>query len=103
MAHKQYGSATGADLPELLEAFLLKLSITNGQDLVDQQDLGLHVRRDGKCQAHVHAGGVALDWSIDKFLHFGEGYDFIELSRYLSSPHAEDSAIQKDVVAPRQF
>ena len=93
----------GTDLAEFFEAFFLKLGVAHGEDLVDEQDFGLHVRRDCKRQAHVHAAGVALDRRVNEFLHLGEGDDFVELARDLGSPHAEDGAVQEDVFAPGQF
>ena len=54
-------------LAHLSQAFLLELGVADGQDLVDEQDLGLQVRGDGEGQAHIHARGITLDWRVEEF------------------------------------
>jgi hypothetical protein len=54
------------DLAHSAEATLLEGLVTHGEDLVDQQDLGLEVGGDGKRKANVHAARVALDRDIDE-------------------------------------
>ena len=50
----------------LPEALALERRVADRQDLVDEQDLGLEVRGHGEGQAHVHAGGVALDRRVEE-------------------------------------
>ena len=54
-------------------------------------------------EAYVHAARIVLHRGVDKLLDLGEGDDLIELARDLRPPHAQDGAIQKDVVAAGQF
>ena len=65
----------------LAQALLLELDVADGQHLVDDQDVGLEVRRDGERQAHVHAAGVALDRRVEELSDLGEGDDLVELAR----------------------
>src|SRR5947199_4061003 len=53
--------------------------------------------------AHVHAARVALDWGIDELLHLGEGYDLVELAGDLRLLHAQNGAVQENIVAARQL
>ena len=63
----------------LAEALLLELRVADGEHLVDEQDLGLEVRRDGEREPHVHAARVALDGSVEELLDLGERDDLVEL------------------------
>ena len=103
MANKQDCSAEPRYVLNFLQTFLLKLRITDRQHLVDDQDLRLQMRRDGEGQAHIHSATVALDRRVEEFLDLGKGDDLIELARDLLPAHAEDRAIQEDVLATGQF
>src|SRR5271157_3026762 len=61
------------------------------------------MRRHGKGKAHVHATGIALDGRVNEFLHFSKVHDLIELAINLFAAHAENRAIEVDVLTPSQF
>ncbi len=61
------------------------------------------MRRDGKCEPHVHTGRVALYRRIKKSFDFGERYDLIEFAPDLTARHAEDRTVQIDVLAATEF
>ena len=63
------------------------------------QDLGLEVRRDGEREPHVHAARVALDRRVEEPLDPGELDDLVELASDLGRAHAEDRAVEVDVLA----
>jgi hypothetical protein len=90
-------------LATLSEGLLLELGVTDGQDLVDQQDLRLEVRRHREAQPHPHAAGVALDLRVDELAHAGEIDDLVELRVGFLLAHAEDRAAQVDVLAAGQL
>src|SRR5208282_3852753 len=54
-------------------------------------------------QPHIHAAGVALDGGVDEFLQLREGDDLVELARDLSLLHAQNGAIEIDVLAAGEF
>jgi len=56
-----------------------------------------------KCQAQVHARRIALDRRFDEFFDFSEGDDFVEFALDLGFLHAEDGAIEVDVLAAGQL
>ncbi len=58
---------------------------------------------DGEGEARVHAGRIALHGGVDEALHAREGHDLVELPRDLGSPHPENGAVERDVLAPCQF
>src|SRR3954465_12761901 len=92
-----------ADLPETFKALLLKLGITDRQNFIDQQDFCFHVSGYGKGEAYVHAARVAFYRGVDELLDLGERDDLIQFARDLRLFHAQDGAIQEDVVAAGQF
>ena len=103
VADEEHGPARVRDVAHLAQALPLELGVADGEDLVDEQDLRLEVRRDGERQPHVHAAGVVLDRRVDEPLDLGEGDDLVELARDLRPAHAEDRAVEVDVLAPGQL
>src|SRR5947199_7315358 len=56
-----------------------------------------------KKKTHIHAGRVALDGHVDEVAHTRELDDLVELRCRLGLPHAEDGAVEIDVVAAAQL
>src|SRR3989338_8540022 len=80
------------------ETFLLELRVADGEHLVHQKNIRLKVRRDGECQAHVHAARIALDRRVEEFLDAGELDDLVEFLSDFLAPHAEDCSIEKNIL-----
>ena len=99
VADEQDGPPAAGHLRHAVQAARLELRIADRQHLVDHQDLRFEVRRHGKGQAHVHADGVALDRRIDEFLDAREVDDLVEPPAHLGAAHAEDRAVEEDVLA----
>ena len=53
---------------------------------------------DGKGQSQVHPRGVELHFRVNEFFDFGEGHDGVESSVDLLLAHAEDRAIEINIV-----
>ena len=88
----------------LAEAFLLELSVADRQHLVDDQNLRFQMRRDGKGEAHIHAAAVALYRRVEKFLDSRQSRRSRRICVVISARrHAEDGAVEKDVLAAGQF
>ena len=58
------------------------------------------MRGHGEGQAHVHPARISLDRSFQKFFHLGKCDDFIEPPVNLAFAHAQDCAVEIDVLAP---
>src|SRR5215469_8422662 len=54
-------------------------------------------------EANVHAARIMLHGRVDEFLDLGEGDDFIEFSSNLALAHAQDCAVNEDVLPPGEF
>ena len=103
VAHEQDRAPLGGHVAHLAQALRLERGVADREHLVHEQDLGLEVRRDGERQAQVHAARVALHRRVDEPLDLGEGDDLVELARDLRAAHAEDRAVEVDVLAPGEL
>ena len=61
------------------------------------------MRRDGEREPHVHPARVALDRGVDELLDAGELDDVVEALLDLLALHAEDRAVEIDVLAPGEL
>ena len=64
---------------------MLEGKVPHRQYLIDDQDYGFQVCRNRKRQPNVHAAGVVLHRSIDKLVHFSEGYDLVNPASLLQA------------------
>src|SRR4051812_25445749 len=87
----------------LPNAFLLEFRVAYRQDLVNDENVRLKVRRDRKCQTHIHAARVSLHRHVDELRHARELDYFIEFSADLRTAHAENGTVQENVLAPGKF
>src|SRR5215471_12913796 len=92
-----------SDFADLSQAFLLKRCIAHGQDLVNQKNLWFKMRGNRKRQAHMHPAGIMLDRSVQKFLDFRKVDDFIKSPINLLFLHAQDSAVEINVLTPSKL
>src|SRR3990172_12336030 len=93
------GDALGLKLPHLGQALLLEAGVAHGQHFVDEEDLRVAVHRDGKAEAYVHAGGVALDGGVNEVPQLSEGDNLVEAGADLLAGHAQDGGVEEDVLA----
>ena len=103
MTDKKNGSTFLGDGSHFTYAFVLKRCIPYGKHLIHDQNLRFQVCRHCERESQIHPGGVALDWSIDELLHFRESDDLVELPGNLRLSHAQDGAVQVDVLPSAQL
>src|SRR5438132_1521671 len=103
VADEEHGASLPSHIAHLSQALLLEGGVPNGENFVDQENLRLEVRRDGEGQAGVHAARVMLDRRLQEFFDLGEGDDLIEPAIDLTPLHAEDRAIEIDVLPAGQL
>src|SRR5205807_9299522 len=96
-------SAPFADGLHSADTSFLESSIAHRQHLVDEQYFRLQVCRDREGKAHVHAAGVAFHRRIQELLYLGKGHNILELSIDLPPAHAEDTTVEVNVFAARQY
>ena len=103
VTHEKHGAPRARNLADFAQAFLLKGRVADGEHLIDQQNLRLQMRGHREGKPHAHPDGITLHGCVDEFLDAGKRHDFIELPRDLGARHAEDRAVQEDVVASREI
>src|SRR5258706_14295687 len=69
VAHEENRPPFIGDLFHLAEALALKLGIADGEHLVDDEDLGVEMRRHGEGETHVHAARVVFERRLEELLH----------------------------------
>src|SRR5688500_10775460 len=92
-----------SDRSHLAQALLLKRRVTNGEHFIDDENVGLEVRRDRKRETHVHAARVVLDLRVDEPVDLREIDDLVELRGDLRAPHSEYGAAQEYVLTAREL
>ena len=103
VADEKHRASARRHVAHLAKALALELGVADGENLVDDEDFGLEMCGDGKRQADPHAAGVALHGRIDERPDSGELDDLVELPIDLDASHAENRAVQIDVLAPGQL
>ena len=90
------------ELEDLAEAPALELLVADGEHLVEQQHVGVDVRRDREAKPHVHPRRVRAHRPVDRLLEAGEGDDLVELLAQVGALEPVDRAVEEDVLAARQ-
>ena len=86
------------DIVHFSKALFLKFGIADSQHFVDNQNLRLEVRGHRKRKPNVHSRRIVLHRRVEKFFDLGKGDDFIELLADFPLRHAEDGAVEEDVL-----
>jgi len=69
---EHHGGALGQHRPHAVETLLLEGGVADGQDLVDQQDVGLRLDHHRECETDEHARRIVLELQVDELLELGE-------------------------------
>jgi hypothetical protein len=78
----------------------LEVGVSNRQDLIDHQNLRVHVHRDGESEPHEHAGRVVFHRGINELLQISELDDRVNPLGHGLAIMPVDAAIQIDVIPP---
>jgi hypothetical protein len=82
------------------EALPLERLVADGEDLVEEEDVGVEECRDREAEAHGHPGRVRPHRAVDRVLELGERDDLVEAPADLGARKTLDRAVQEDVLAP---
>src|ERR1051325_5941128 len=100
MRNEHDSRATLLQLGDPLNTLLLERRVSDGENLIQQQDIRIQVGSDRESQTHVHARRVTLNRCINKLPELRKVYNAVELLGDLSSQHAENRTVQINVLAP---
>jgi hypothetical protein len=103
VAHEDNRSSSACDIIHLAKAAFLEGGISDREHFVNQEDLGLEMRRDGESQPQVHAARVVLHGRVDERSDLGKRNDSVELCQDLRALHAENRAAEQHVLAACQL
>src|SRR5690606_14254397 len=104
MTHKQHRPPlTLAHFVHLAQALLLKLSIAHREYFINDQNLRFQMRGDGKCKSDFHATAVVLHRCVQEFLDSAEIDNRVKLLADLRAAHAEDRAVEVNVLPARKL
>ena len=92
-----------ADPSELVEALLLEGRVPDGEDLVDEQDVGVDLDHHGERQPDEHAGRVVLDLQLGEVVELGEVDDPVVASLGLPAGQAQHGGVDHHVVVRREI
>ena len=87
---------------ELLEALLLERRVADREDLVDEQDVGVHLDHHAERQADHHPARVVLELDLGELAELGEVDDLIEPAAGLARAEAEHRGVDHHVLTGRQ-
>ena len=99
MADVQHGGAALDDIVDLVLTLALEARVTDGQRLVDNEDVGVNVDVDRKAQTHFHTAGVGADRLIDIVAQLREIDDSLLDLADVGVLQAEDVAFEVNVLA----
>ena len=98
VADEDDSSSLALQAPEDVEALLLEADIADGENLVDEIDVGVSLDRRGKAEPHMHSRGVVLELQVHEILELGELDDRREATASLRRRKTEKSRVDDDVV-----
>jgi hypothetical protein len=101
--HEHNGLALVQEPFDGFDAALLEIGIPDGEDLVEEQDVGCKLRRDREPQSHVHAGREVLDWHVDEMFESRIVHD-VAIDRFgFLTGQSVDGGIQEHILAAGQL
>ena len=87
------------ELRDPTEALALELLVADGEDLVEEQHVGVDVRGDREAEPHVHPRRVGANRQVDVVADAGELDDLVHPLADLGAGQAVQRAVQEDVLA----
>ena len=91
--------AVPVEVEDPVEALALERGVADGEDLVEQEHVGIEVRRDGEPEAHEHPRRVGAHGDVDEVLELRERDDLVEALADVRALQPEDRAVEEDVLA----
>jgi len=103
MAHKQHGAPLLGNVAHFPQALALKIRVADSQHFIHHQNLRFQMRRDRESEPQVHAAGIAFDRSVNELSDFRKIDNFIKAGQYFFAGHAQNRAVEKDILPSGQF
>ena len=91
------------ELAQEAHAFLRKEGVSDGQGLVYNQNIRVHMGNYGEGEAYRHAAGVTLDGLVDEFADIRKSDDVIVFGVDFFLGQTQNGRIEIDVFPPGEF
>src|SRR5271157_461665 len=98
MRDEDYRSSLFLNAKDLTKTLVLERQITDGKNLIDQQDIGVAMNRYCKSKTNVHARRIRAYGSIDEISYFGKIDDLMKPTPYFFRCHAEDGSVEINIL-----
>jgi hypothetical protein len=82
-----------SEFPDKAHTFLREDSIANSKGLIDNQNICINMRDNGKSQSDIHPTGIIFDWLINEITNIGKFHNIIKFKLYFASGQTIDSSI----------
>lgn len=82
---------------EVIVAFLLELSVADGENFIENENVALSADGDRESEANLHAGRVIFELGVHEGLELSEADDFVVHGVHFFMRKAEESAIEIDI------
>ena len=83
--------------------FSLKTHVTNGQGLVNNQNVWIQANHPRKRQANIHSAGIRFYRTIHKITNVGKSFYVINLAVYNLPGTSKDRSVKVDILTARKF
>src|SRR5207247_7693391 len=87
----------------VFDALDLEARVPDGQCLIDDEDIWVDMACHRESEPERLTAGIHLHRHVDGFAEFRELHDVVEPPADLTAGHADDPAIEPDVLAPREL
>lgn len=84
---------------EVIVAFLLELSIADGENFIEDENVTLSTDGDRESEANLHAGRVIFELGVHEGFELSEADDFVVHGVHFFMRKAEEGAVEIDVLA----
>ena len=90
-------------LAHLTKTFALECRVADGEHFIDHEDFRIKVRGNGERQTYIHPAAVPFHGGVEKSCDLGEFHNLVEPSQDFLTTHAENSAIEKNILTAGEF
>ena len=93
MRHEHDGAAGCPESIDYFEALVLKRMIADCQDFIDQENIGVELRRNGEAQSRNHTFGIESEGQVDRVLQFRKFDNRVQSASYGGSAKPENDSV----------
>ena len=97
MRHEQHGHALVKHRLDLSQTLFAETGVAYGQHLIQNQNIRLHGRGNGKAQAGFHTGRIVFQRHVNKLAQLGECHNLVILALQILPVVAQNGTVQENI------